>query len=181
MGATRIAGRRCTCPADRIGEAWPGGLEGLWWNLASPTSALCSGRTSLQTPPPWHVDWDKLEAPSPILPLGGDELKWYDINSETISSSHIWSAATNFPGGNGSDRGTVDNGDHNVTNDTPLGNASTSTSSSLCSCSQTPTLAESLNITEPVQSGRPKRSNYVRLNNLHLRDDTQAEASNKSN
>ena len=67
-------------------------------------------------------------------------------------------------------------------------NASISTSSSLSSRSQTPTLPESPSIAEPeqlVQSGRPKRStakptDYAQLNNpwnSRLRDDNQAEAS----
>ena len=98
-----------------------------------------------------HVDWDELAAPSSILPLGEVELEWYDTNSETTQSSHIWSASTNFSGSNGSDRGTVDNGDHNIAIDTPLENATISTSFSLSSHSQTPTLPESPSIAELEQ------------------------------
>ena len=36
-----------------------------------------------------HVDWDKLEALSSILPLGEVELEWYDTDSEPTPSSHI--------------------------------------------------------------------------------------------
>ena len=75
----------------------------------------------------------KILAPSSILPLGEVELEWYDTNSETSPSSHIWSASANFSISNGSDRGTVDNGDHNIATDTPLENASISASPPLSS------------------------------------------------
>lgn len=104
-----------------------------------------------------HVDWDELEASSPILPLGKNDLKWYDTDSETTLSAHIWSASTNFSRSNGSNKAIVDNSDHNIANDTSLENASISTSPSLSTCFQTPTLPESPNIAEPVQSGRPRR------------------------
>ena len=94
-----------------------------------------------------HVDWDELEAPSSILPLGEDELEWYDTDSETTPSSHIWSTSANFSGSNGSDKGTVDNGDQNITIDTPLENASVRASSSLSSRFQTPSLSKSPRIT----------------------------------
>lgn len=137
-----------------------------------------------------HVDWEELEAPSSILPLGEVELEWYDTDSETNPPSHISSASINFSGSNGSNKDIADNGDHNIDMDTPLENASISASSSLSSCSQTPTFPEALDLAEPeqlVQSGRPKQSttrptNYARLNdpwNQRLRDENQAEASIK--
>ena len=43
-----------------------------------------------------HVDWDKLEALSTILPLREDKLEWYDTDSEITPSLHIWSAFTNL-------------------------------------------------------------------------------------
>ena len=138
-----------------------------------------------------HVNWDELEASSSIIPLGEVELEWYDTDSEANLPSDIWSASTNFSGSNGSDRGIVDDGDHNIATDTPLENASISTSSSLSSRSQTPVLPEPQDIAEPepvVHSGRPKRSaakptNYARLNdpwNNCLRNNNQAKASNES-
>ncbi len=65
--------------------------------------------------------------PSSILPLGEVELERYDTDRETSPSSHIWSASINFSGSNRSDKGTVDNGNHNIATDTPLENASIST------------------------------------------------------
>ena len=123
-------------------------------------------------------------APSSILPLGEVELERYDTDSETSPSSHIWSASINFSGSNGSNKGTVDNGDHNIATDTPLENASISASSSLSSRSQAPILPKSPSIAEPeqlVQSGRPKRSrakptDYAQLNNSRnprLKDDSK--------
>lgn len=85
-----------------------------------------------------HVDWDELEATPSILLWREVELEWYDTDSEASPSSHIWSASTIFSGINGSDRGTVDDGDHNITTDTPLENAFISASSSLSSRSQKP-------------------------------------------
>ena len=134
----------------------------------------------------------KILTPSSILPLGEVELEWYDEDIETSPSSHIWSASTNFSGNNGSDRGTVDNGDHNIATDTLLENAYISASSSLSSRFQTPNLPESPSIAEPeqlVQSGRPKQSkakptDHAQLNNPwnpRLRDDNQAEASTEPN
>ena len=64
-----------------------------------------------------HADREKLEAPS-ILSLGQVELELYDSDSEIDLSSHIWSAFTKFFRSNGSDRGTVDDGDHNIAIDT---------------------------------------------------------------
>ena len=112
-------------------------------------------------------------APSSILPLGEVELELYDTDSETSPSSQIWSASINFSGSNRSDKGTVDNGDHNIATDNLLENASISASSSLSSPPQTPIPPESPSIAEPeklVQSGRPKRSrarptDYAQLNN----------------
>lgn len=137
-----------------------------------------------------HVNWDELKAPSSILSLREVELEWYDTDSEASLSSHIWSASTNFSGSNWSDRGIVDNGDHNIATDNPLENAFLSTSSSVLSRSQTPTLPEPQDIAEPepiVYSGRPKRlaakpRNYAWLNypcNNRLRDNNQAQASNE--
>lgn len=137
-----------------------------------------------------HVDWDKLEAPSSILPLGEVELEWYDTDSETNPSSYISSAFINFSESNGSDKGKADNGDHNIAMNTPLENSSVSASSSLFSRSQTPTFPESPDTAELeqlVQSGRPKQSitkpiDYARLNdpwNQHLRDENRTETGNK--
>ncbi len=123
-------------------------------------------------------------ASSSILPLGEVELERYDTDSETNPFSHIWSASINFSGSNRSNKGTVDNGDHNIATDTPLENASISASSSLSSRSQAPILPKSPSIAEPeqfVQSGRPKWSrakltDYAQLNNSRnprLKDDSK--------
>ncbi len=137
-----------------------------------------------------HVNWDELEALSSILPLEKVELEWYNTDSEANLSSQIWSASSNFSGSNGSDEDIVDDGNHKITTDTLLENASISTSSSLSSRSQTPTLPESQDIAdqEPVvHSGRPKRSitkptNYAQSNdpwNNRLRNNNQAKTSNE--
>ncbi len=68
-----------------------------------------------------------------ILPLGEVELERYNTDRETSPSSYIWSAPINFSGSNGSAKRIVDNGNHNIATDTPLENASISTSSSISS------------------------------------------------
>ncbi len=135
-----------------------------------------------------HVNWGKLEALSSIPPLGEVELEWYDTDSEANFSSQIWSASSNFSESHKSDKNIVDDDDHNIATDTTLENASISTSSSLLSHSQTPTLLESQDIADQervVHSERPNRSttkptNYLQLNNPwnnRLRNNDQAEAS----
>ena len=127
---------------------------------------------------------EKNLAPSSILPLGEVELEQYDTDAEISLSLSIWSASINFSGSNMSNKSIIDNGDYNITMDTPLENASISASSSLSSCSQASILLKSPSITEPkqfTQSRWPKQSrakpmDYAQLNNPqnpHLRDDSK--------
>ena len=104
--------------------------------------------------------------------------------------SHIWSASINSFGSDGSDRGIVDNGDHNIAIDTLFENASISTSSFLSSCFQTLhflNLQAKRNHSNLCNLSKAKRSTakptyYAQLNNpwsQRLRDSTQAEAINE--
>ena len=105
----------------------------------------------------------KILTPSSFLPLEEVELEWYDTDGdgETSPFSLIWSASIVFSRSNESNKGTVDNGNHNIAMDTSLENTSIRISSSFSSCSQAPILSKSPSIVELkklVQSRRPKRS-----------------------
>ena len=116
-----------------------------------------------------HVNWNELKALSSILPLEEVEL---DGIIQMVRQTFLHKFGQPLQ----------------IATDTPLENASISTSSSFSSRSQTSTLPESQDIAEPVvHSGGPKRfttkpTNYAQLNNPwnnRLRNNNQAEASNE--